>query len=70
MKRVWFNKYELKYQWEKISVKLMIRLADMVPKRLAYWVLIRVGGRHMKNDVVPDVPYTVILERFYKEIHG
>lgn len=70
MKRIWFNKYEIRYQLDKLGTKVMLKLADLVPKRLAYWVFIRTGGRHMRNDVVPEVPYTVILERLHDEVYG
>ena len=39
-------------------------IAHRVPKRLAYWVLIDQGVRHIRSDeTVPDVPFTVILDR-------
>lgn len=69
MKPVWFNKYEISYQFDKFRCKVMPALARLVPKRLAYLVYIDIGARHMQNDVVPAVPYTVILERLHKEIH-
>lgn len=38
--------------------------ARRLPRRLAYWSLIDSGVRHMEADeVVPEVPFTVILER-------
>jgi len=39
-------------------------VAHRLPRRLAYWSFIDTGVRHMHADeVVPEVPYMVILER-------
>lgn len=43
-------------------------LAHRLPRRLAYWSLIDTGVRHMRSDeTVPEVPFTVILERAGKD---
>ena len=70
MRPIWLNKYEIRYQLEKLGTKMMLRLADLVPKRLAYWIFISIGARHMRNDIVPEVPFTVVLERLHQEIRG
>lgn len=42
---------------------LLLSLAHYLPQRLRYAVLIDTGGRHMQNDVVPDVTFMTVLER-------
>lgn len=42
-------------------------IAYHLPKRVCYWVLIRVGagsGTILSNEIVPEVPFTVVLERY------
>ena len=39
-------------------------IARRVPRRLAYWVFIDQGVRHIRSDeVVPEVTYMEILQR-------
>lgn len=42
-------------------------IAHRMPRRLAYWVLVDTGGRHMANDVVPDVTFMTVLKRAGKD---
>lgn len=43
-------------------------LAHRLPRRLAYWSFIDTGVRYMRHDeVVPEVRYTVLLERASKD---
>jgi len=43
--------------------------AHRLPRQLAYWSLIDSGVRHIESDeVVPDVPFMVILERSGREV--
>lgn len=38
-----------------------------MPQSLRYWVLVDQGSKHIAgNEVVPDVPFMVILERSSK----
>ena len=41
----------------------MRKLAHHTPARLKYWIFIDVGAANMRNDVVPEVTYTTILQR-------
>lgn len=46
-------------------------LAHRLPRKLAYWSFIDTGARHIaSNEVVPDVTYTTILQRFGNEAEG
>lgn len=45
----------------------LLKIAHHIPRRLAYWVLIDTGGRHLANDVVPDVTFMTVLERAGKD---
>lgn len=43
--------------------------AHRLPRRLAYWSLIDSGVRYMEtNEIVPDAPFMVVLERSGKAI--
>lgn len=43
---------------------LLFRVAQRLPQRLRYWALIVEGVDHIHADeVVPDVGFTVVLER-------
>lgn len=44
-------------------------IANLLPRRLCYWVLIRVGietlgGPEHPDEVVPDVPFVTALSRW------
>lgn len=46
-------------------------IAYHLPKKICYWVLIRVGADHktiMDHEEVPAVPFTVVLERFGRQV--
>jgi hypothetical protein len=44
-------------------------LAHRLPRRLAYWSFIDSGVRYMRSDeVVPEVTYTDLLQRFGDEV--
>jgi hypothetical protein len=45
-------------------------LAHRLPRKLAYWSFIDTGARYMGNDVVPEVTYATILQRFGNEAEG
>ena len=49
--------------------ELAIRwLAHRLPRRLAYWSFIDAGAWYIRtNEIVPEVAYTVILERFGRD---
>lgn len=43
---------------------VLAKVAHHLPRRLAYWSFIDSGVRHIaSNEVVPEVPYTVLLKR-------
>lgn len=43
-------------------------VAHRLPRRLAYWSFIDSGVRYMEDtEVVPDVTYTVLLQRVGKD---
>lgn len=46
-------------------------VAKHMPQSLRYWVLIREGSKHIggsahPHEVIPEVPFTVVLERCSK----
>ena len=43
-------------------------IAHRLPRKLAYWSYIDTGVRYIGDEVVTDVRYTTILERFGKEV--
>jgi len=47
-------------------------LAHRLPRRLAYWSFIDVGGRHTGggNEVVTEVPYMTVLNRIGTDMDG
>jgi hypothetical protein len=45
----------------------LIKIAHRLPTALKYRVFIDVGAANMRNDVVPEVTYMVILQRMTTE---
>jgi len=54
----------LRERLHRTSEWSMRKLAQRMPRRLAYWVLIDAGANHMENDVVPEVTFMTVLKRF------
>jgi len=38
-------------------------LAQRLPARLRFWVVVDAGANNMRNDVVPEVSFMAVLER-------
>lgn len=53
---------------ERFKEKLAMKLAWLMPKRLAYWCAIRVGAHattgQYGNTVVPELPFMDALKRW------
>ena len=54
----------LRERFNRTGELMLIKLAHHLPRKLAYRSFIDTGVRYMGNDVVPDVRYMTILERF------
>lgn len=55
-------------QLDKLKDSLAQLVADLLPGRVVYWVLIKVGIEHCggpnhPTEIVPQVPYTTVLQR-------
>lgn len=64
--------YSLRERLRRTREWAALEAAHRVPRRFAYWVFIAHGARHCggsqhPNEVVPEVPFTVVLERLGKE---
>jgi hypothetical protein len=55
-------------RFRRTSEWALRELAHRLPRRLAYWSLIDTGSRYIGNDVVPDVTFMAVLERFGQQI--
>ena len=64
-------KYEARYRRDKFSDNLWSALGRAVPRRLAYWVLIAEGVRHIRDyEEVPAVPFTTVMDRSGRRARG
>jgi hypothetical protein len=44
-------------------------IAQALPESVVYWTLIRAGSKNMlPHEVVPEVPFTTILQRVGREL--
>lgn len=49
----------------------MLVVKNLLTKRIRYWVLIHEGVTQIRDhEIVPEVPFTVVLERAGKEMRG
>lgn len=64
-------RYEARYRRDKVSDNFWSWAGRAVPRRLAYWVLIAEGVRHIQdNEIVPEVPFTTVLNRSGRRARG
>lgn len=56
---------------ESLADRIAMHIAKHLPQRICYWVLIREGVRHIRdNEIVPEVPFTEVLSRSGAEMRG
>ena len=59
---------DIKYEWDKFKENFLMKIAWIMPKRLAYWCFIRVSSHATQfgdeNEEVPSLIWPIIAERW------
>lgn len=66
---IWTSGYPLSEKLHRTGEWAMRGIAHRLPRRLAYWSFVDTGVRQIAgNEIVPEVPYTTLLERAGKAL--
>lgn len=69
LKTIWtISDMRLRERLSRTGEWALRELAHLMPRRLAYWSFIDTGARYTQKDIVPDVTFMTILERFGKDV--